>query len=983
MKLSACWITKNEEANIARSINSVKGLVDEMIVTDTGSTDKTVEIARSLGARVETFEWVNDFAAARNFGLQFATGDVVLLLDADEWYEPALTQKDRATVEALLSGGTANVLLVLRNNIDPDTELTIAVDYMPRIFLNADGFHFENAIHEAPAFKPPVLARVKTTDALCMVHNGYGIEASKAKYARNFMILNEEAEKSPDGAYKALNMAYLVREAVGMNRTARALEALNWLLLHPDDANGAFTGRGYLLAAVLYTGFLLAGRQPGAVRADLLYDAWVKGLPRRFPKAPVGHLAKAFYEGYVLRNERYLFEHLDGDIAAGNRVVGAVDADDADVYRRSCAFLYDRAAQAAALRGKMPQAFDFVTKALRMDPDTLLSDSLPLFFRCVKGLPWQDVVSFLNQNLDITKLGNLDMLFTSLRHEGGKEMYIYYCKKALDLGKAKKGDFWFLLIALGKYREAAAAAFEGCAGRGEATASQIVMLATLCAEDPSIAAECSGALLAGERAALDVILDGREPDVATATVMAANYGFLAFARDRAFANRLAAQFPVPGVAEADCRVKLQYYQNSSLYKEFFEEVELPDKIVGPDLSEAVAAMYLLAGDYAQGLARLAEHAHRLRMDRTVLAVADAAADAADAETAGRARGFLAIHRPLYEQWARCASTVEANVPIPADEPPVRGRLAAAGAEALLPKAEYAGAPLMAGECPPLLAYIDAAMAAKAYGAALDACALLLRDENTAPLAREYMAILFARAKNKPLAAQLQAEAARDAAGLAAELAAPAQTEAVRALAGRVAGYQSKRVLLSALAGQSGGAEALADVARPAKLAYYHPSLAVMPKHAALVDCAAGDGSAARLLWERYGRGNVGRVYCFAADAEQADQCEKALKYVPNARVARAAPAAGGPNAVDAVVEGQIGVLKLPATGAAEILTGAAEHIAAGHPAILAGGGNDIAVLTDIADAVDRVCPGYRFYLRCHAREEGAPGVVLVAVFGED
>ena len=61
-RISACTITKNEEKNIARSIESYKDYVDEIIIVDTGSTDNTVSVAKSLGAKVFNFEWINDFS---------------------------------------------------------------------------------------------------------------------------------------------------------------------------------------------------------------------------------------------------------------------------------------------------------------------------------------------------------------------------------------------------------------------------------------------------------------------------------------------------------------------------------------------------------------------------------------------------------------------------------------------------------------------------------------------------------------------------------------------------------------------------------------------------------------------------------------------------------------------------------------------------------------------------------------------------------
>ena len=83
-RISLCVIAKNEEAMIADCLESVRDVVDEMIVVDTGSLDRTVAIAEAAGARVVTFKWCDDFSAARNASIKAATGDWVLILDADE-----------------------------------------------------------------------------------------------------------------------------------------------------------------------------------------------------------------------------------------------------------------------------------------------------------------------------------------------------------------------------------------------------------------------------------------------------------------------------------------------------------------------------------------------------------------------------------------------------------------------------------------------------------------------------------------------------------------------------------------------------------------------------------------------------------------------------------------------------------------------------------------------------------------------------------
>lgn len=90
MNLSLCMIVKNEAQTLPRCLESVRGVVDEIIVLDTGSQDRTVEVAQGFGARVYHFPWSNDFAAARNESLKYAQGQWILVLDADETLAPTI-----------------------------------------------------------------------------------------------------------------------------------------------------------------------------------------------------------------------------------------------------------------------------------------------------------------------------------------------------------------------------------------------------------------------------------------------------------------------------------------------------------------------------------------------------------------------------------------------------------------------------------------------------------------------------------------------------------------------------------------------------------------------------------------------------------------------------------------------------------------------------------------------------------------------------
>src|SRR5260370_13247818 len=97
MALSVCIITRDEEANIVRTLQSVKSLADEIIVVDSGSTDNTVALAKSCGAKVFVEEW-KGFARQKNAALDKATGEWILSLDADEEVSPELA----ASIQVLL-----------------------------------------------------------------------------------------------------------------------------------------------------------------------------------------------------------------------------------------------------------------------------------------------------------------------------------------------------------------------------------------------------------------------------------------------------------------------------------------------------------------------------------------------------------------------------------------------------------------------------------------------------------------------------------------------------------------------------------------------------------------------------------------------------------------------------------------------------------------------------------------------------------------
>lgn len=199
--ISLCLIAKNEEKSIAHCLNAYKGFVEEIIVVDTGSTDRTVEIARSYGAEIRSFPWVNDFAAARNVSIRDAKGDWILRTDADEWAEPAEMIK-------LINAAASNVAdLYFCKTISSDLFETDPNAYGVqnlRLFRNHLGLTFEHAIHETVTTCAVARNGLRTAITnIIFLHSGYDVSKQdmEAKITRNLKICDSGLAKDPSDRF--------------------------------------------------------------------------------------------------------------------------------------------------------------------------------------------------------------------------------------------------------------------------------------------------------------------------------------------------------------------------------------------------------------------------------------------------------------------------------------------------------------------------------------------------------------------------------------------------------------------------------------------------------------------------------------------------------------------------------------------------------------------------------------------------------------
>jgi len=151
---SLAMIIKNEEARIADALTSVSSFCDELIVVDTGSTDRTIEIAQQCGAQVSEFEWIDDFSAARNASFQRCSGDWIFWMDADDIVASAAQQGFASLKEHLTSRHDVNTVWLDLRYVTPDGGSS-HVYPKPRVVRRSANPRWTEAIHEQLVVNPP------------------------------------------------------------------------------------------------------------------------------------------------------------------------------------------------------------------------------------------------------------------------------------------------------------------------------------------------------------------------------------------------------------------------------------------------------------------------------------------------------------------------------------------------------------------------------------------------------------------------------------------------------------------------------------------------------------------------------------------------------------------------------------------------------------------------------------------------------------
>ena len=285
VSISLCLIARNEERLLADCLESVKGVCSQIVVVDTGSTDRTVEIARAHGADVHTFPWNGSFADARNESLRHARGKWVLVLDADERLEAT----SRDALLAAAGDSRADGWSLALHSVMPGNGTSAGQEFIHRVcrlFRNRPEYRFQGRVHEV--VEPAILDSGGFVAALGVrvTHLGYSAElcAGRDKVRRNLELLEEEVSKSPDSPRLLFELGLMLVETDSPRAESLLRRAFDEL-----DSRNPFIGPMCCVGLVR----ALGAQKRWADAVSVLDEAAARGMT---------HPSLPFWRGVALQN---------------------------------------------------------------------------------------------------------------------------------------------------------------------------------------------------------------------------------------------------------------------------------------------------------------------------------------------------------------------------------------------------------------------------------------------------------------------------------------------------------------------------------------------------------------------------------------------------------------------------------------------------------------------------------------------------------
>lgn len=436
LRLSQCMIVKNEEKNIEKALSWAKGIAYEQIVVDTGSSDRTIEIAESMGAKVYHFEWIDDFSAAKNFAIDQAKGDWIVFLDADEYFSETDAQKlipILVKIETDPRYKIAGIISTAIAHLD-DEGHPFQINAQTRIFRNHPALRYKNPIHENLTSLQPDLAFpvADLGSELTVFHTGYAPDVYKStgKLQRNIKTLREELESHPDDpiAKSYLADALLINSAddcVECEQLCRDViaEKVKSQDSNLSDLTGEQRARCYLLWSAqcrCYNHIFLINEKTHRLNIEEIRSLYERAIAQylTFPDFDF-FMGEEYYRAkdYQKALACYLASQKKGDTFHSTYLISRLEAHLPELYRHTAA-CYEKL-------GDLSSAIRYATLTLKLIPydENFLFNYIGLSLGSDPEGSAPAMLGLLRQLYDFTKLKDKLLLLKVAKRLGVKALY--------------------------------------------------------------------------------------------------------------------------------------------------------------------------------------------------------------------------------------------------------------------------------------------------------------------------------------------------------------------------------------------------------------------------------------------------------------------------------------------------------------------------------------------------------------------------------
>lgn len=469
MKVSACVIVKNEEKNLPKWLDCMKKIAAELIVVDTGSTDCTVKLAKESGAVVYFYDWVNDFASAKNFAITKATGDWILFLDADEYFSDECIKKIPLYLLRLKKQNWIDAVTCRIINIDTDVKGRVINSFSNiRIFRNAPYLRYTNNVHENLVNQIKELGIYSLDKVIDVYHTGYSGSVIKEKLTRNLHLLKQDIKQNGE---QPKHYRYLCDCYHGLADFENTIKYARKHL-----ASGYLTvGGDHEIYKRLIDAMIFSQKSS----ADILCT--IEEAIAAYPE----EATFLFVEGdFLLKNEKY--EQAEICLKAAllldkNKVVNEYETDLFILYR---AETYYDLAKIMKIKYKNDAALQYMIQGLKKNPyHVKLFCFLMDFLRLNESVK---VIQLLNGLYQADKAEDLSFILRYIQNIALKEVELYYLNKARANHIAIENGEYRYFYAAGNCKEASS-----ILSARISKSYMDLLLASILSKDPEIEQTCN------------------------------------------------------------------------------------------------------------------------------------------------------------------------------------------------------------------------------------------------------------------------------------------------------------------------------------------------------------------------------------------------------------------------------------------------------------------------------------------------------------